>query len=175
MSTLAAAKEAIAKHLKTLEAFQFAQDTLSRLASIENEEREAQARLDSIGKAAARAQEQVARFKAEEAQLAAAREQDRLEHTRRAADIIAKAEETAKAVEKAAQETIADLEAKANERVANMVAKAEAAVRDANERAIKANLSASAAESGEAKALAELADLTAKIESAKATIAKMLG
>jgi hypothetical protein len=175
MSTLAAAKEAIAKHLKQMEAFQYASTVLSLVESIENERAEAHARLERIQKEVREHDVILSDLKGAESVILADREQDRAEHARRAGEIIAKAEETAKAVEKAAKETIADLEAKANERVTNMVAKAEAAARDANERAIKANLSASAAESGNAKALAELADLTAKIESAKATIAKMLG
>jgi hypothetical protein len=175
MSNLAVAKEAIAKHLKTLEAFQVADDALSTLESIANAQKEADARLAKVGQDAAAAEKRVASLKADETGILAARAADAAQHAQRAQDLVSKAQETAKIIEENAVMSAAKVESDAKANAERIIAKAKEEAISAFDLASRRNEEAAIAVGSVEAARKELAALTAKIEAAKAAISKMLG
>lgn len=174
MSNLNDAADYLRRHIKGLEMLQAAAGIFDRIASIEQAEAEAKARLDAIGQEAAALEARVAKLKAEEPAILLAREQDRIEHEHAITRLTEDAEARAAATGAQALKAAADAVAAATAQAQNIIKQAESDAASAIMARDQAVGEAEAALQAVQESKATLADIKDKIAKAKAAAASIL-
>lgn len=169
------ASDTLRRHVKTLQALSEAADFLDKFASLENAERESDARKRTLDQAAGEAQRKLeaARLAIEEAETKAP--EIIAEAQREAATHVDKAKGEAAQIRIDADREAGTLVAKAQDQADKLVAAAKLRADLSNAAALKAQAEASLELKTADAARAEYASLQAKITEARATVAKLLG
>jgi chromosome segregation ATPase len=174
MSRLRDAADSLKRHIKVLEDLQFAAGALEGLDSIENEQREAQDRLNVINQQADSAKGRVAHLLEQAQALDEANQAALVQTAQAAAKTLADAKTKIDELIAAASERAKNLLSDATDQADKIKAAAQAAAQDAVQAAADARQAVEKSNAELETAKQTLSDLTAKIEAGKAKVAAFL-
>jgi chromosome segregation ATPase len=162
------------RHIKVLEDLQFAAGALEGLDSIENEQREAQDRLNVINQQADSAKGRVAQLMEQAQALDEANQASLVQTAQAAAKTLADAQTKIDELIAAASERAKNLLSDAIDQADKIKAAAQAAAQDAVQAAADARQAVEKSNADLETAKQTLSDLTAKIDAGKAKVAAFL-